>query len=333
MENNLLVPAGHRAIVFKTDISPDLMTDIESSISELTATPVPKTQQDVDAVNRILKTAKSILKVIEAERKKITSELDAEKKSITSAIKEKFYDPLDQVVTLWDQKIIEFQRAELARKEQERIALEEEKKKEQAAIAAEHARITSIKDSISSYKTNALTACANATIDNIDSYIYAASDWEPTADEYFEFLGEMKIVCADVVNAFKKKKIDLERIKELEAINKKAADDAKKKQQEEDAARVLASTKEKEVQQEIQQDILENKLLNSEMGNEFKKAQVSQVSGIMRRWVFEEDTINMSLLPDEFKTFDKAKIKDAISKGARDIPGVVIKQDISNVSR
>jgi hypothetical protein len=41
----------------------------------------------------------------------------------------------------------------------------------------------------------------------------------------------------------------------------------------------------------------------------------------------------MKLLPDEFKTYDEKKIKEAIANGAKEIPGVKIEQKIINQSR
>jgi hypothetical protein len=110
--------------------------------------------------------------------------------------------------------------------------------------------------------------------------------------------------------------------------------DTIKREQDEKAALLKQQALEKAQQEEQQQsENFQNEVANIQMTSELQQSLNTKPANIMERWVFDETTIDMSLLPADFHTFDKAKIKEAIKNGCREIPGVVIRKELSNVSR
>jgi hypothetical protein len=160
------------------------------------------------------------------------------------------------------------------------------------------------------------------TLKNVDENIEIVSAFEINADFYGEHVAEANKIVASGIVMFQKKKASL-----ALAPNACAAHDKFAQEQ-------IAAIEEKQLAaQEEEQEALQSAALNIQMDAELKTAQIGKQKGIAKVWVFEEDTIDLALLPLEFHTFDKAKIKAAIAAGRTEIPGVIIKQDIRNVAR
>jgi hypothetical protein len=328
-----LIPNGSKAIIVRQEFSPEVKNKINELEAKLLSVKAITSQDEAAKANAILKSAKQFEKALLEERKTMTSVLDEEKKSIMDH-QEKIVNVISKLIATINANIVNFQKEEL-RKEQEREVELKKKRDEELRLAQIEAdRKSGIQKKIIDFENSVIRACGDATIGDIDDKIKKLASTKILKEAYMEFLPEAEIMYQNCVTRMSKRKVELMELAELAKKNQEEADRLAKEQEEKNRLEALKHKEQGEEKMSAIKDKESEDKANAQMGYEFKVAVGGEkIKGVQKRWVFDATTIDMSLLPDEYKTFDEKKIKEAISAGAREIPGVNIFQDISNVSK
>lgn len=326
------VPAGSKAIIVRQEFNPEVQKRVDEIELELKNIKAISSQDDAAKANAVLKKAKSFQKTLKEERKFMTNVLDEEKSSLIN-YEERIVGSISALVDIINNRIVDFQKEEL-RKQAELDAIAKKKRDEELEAARKESdRKAGIQKKILDFENSVIKAAGDATIADIDEKIKKLAGTKVLAEAYMEFLPEAEIMYQGCVARLATRKTELLQLAELEKKNKELADQLKKEQEERAAAEALAH---KEKAAETMQNIESERQMdvaNSQMNYEVKVSSKEKIKGVQKRWVFDPAAVDMALLPEEYKTFDAAKIKEAISLGARDIPGLKIYQEVSNVSR
>lgn len=327
-----LVPKGAKGIIVKKEFNLDIKNKIEELTSELQTIGGISSQDDAVKANVSLKKAKTLIKTLSAERLLMTSVLD-EEKADTMSYEKAITENLQNLVNVINNNITIFQTAELEKAKKAQEAIDKKKREELAAAQAETDRIAKIKNLMLEFEKNVLNAIHSSTVKTVDERITQLNTFDFNEKVYQEFLPEAQILLQSLKAKFQERKVELMKLAEAEKTNKEAAEKMRIEQEEKARIEKENQTAKAELVQQETQDQLQESVSNIQMESEFKGAMVPKAKGISLPWVFDEETIDMALLPIEFHTFDKKKIKEAISAGLHEIPGVKIYQKVTNVSR
>jgi hypothetical protein len=327
-----IIPNGSKAIIVRQEFNPEIKNKIEELNIELQGVGAIVSQDSAANANSVLKKAKKLITSLSTERKLMTSVLDDEKDSLMR-YEEKIVNDLERTVVIINTAITNFQKEEL-RKQQEREAELKKQRDEELRLAQEEAnRKASIQTKILNFEKSVIAACASAAISDIDEKIKILASTAIKEEVYMEFLGEAKIMYQNCVTRMNARKVELMELAELAKKNKEAADKLKQDQEEKHKLEAESHNQKSEEVLNIIEEEKQMEVANSQMGYELKVSSGEKVKGVQQRWTFDPTSIDMALLPEEFKTFDEKKIKEAIAAGAREIAGVRIYQDVINVSR
>lgn len=329
---SIVVPAGHKAILIRKEFNPEIVAKISELEAELKTLGGVSTQDDVERINASLKKAKTLIKTIGAERLLIASELKTEQDALIT-MERTAYAELQKMVGTYDKAIVDYQTAKLKKDEEERIRIQKQKDEELKKITDNNNRIARIKSTILEFERNVLNAIHTSTILDVDSKIAHLKNVKLTAATYEEFLPEAEIMYQNVTTKFQERKTELMRLAELEKKNKEAADKMREEQAQKAAIEKEQQEQKAEIQQQELSETLESDVANAQMAAELRGSMITKSKNVMTRYVFDETQVDLKLLPDEYKTYDKAKIQEAINAGLRECPGLVIEPKISNVSR
>jgi DNA repair exonuclease SbcCD ATPase subunit len=328
----IVIPKGAKGIVVMKEFSPQLKSQIEALEHELKSIKAINSDEAAVKANATLAKAKKLITAIENDRKLMTNVLDEEKKD-TMNHEKAIVSILSNLVTIVNKSITDY-KIEEDRKARERQAeIDRQKAEELAKIRDEENRKAKIRGLVINLENNILGAIQKATLSDIDSKIKTLETLTLDPNQYQEFIYE----AIDKVNIgltrAKIRKTELTQLAELEAKNKEAADKMKQEQAERDAkAQQEAAERQKETERQAKEE-KQSAIANVQMGAEFESATMKKPESVQKRWTFEEETIDLAKLPLEYHTFDAAKIKKAISEGARKIEGVNIYQKIVNVAK
>lgn len=327
-----LVPAGNKAIVVRTQISAELAQEVSTLTETLKSMPGISSHAAAENANKVLKKAKTLIKDLEADRKRMDSALN-DQKSENKGLEDSIVNQLTAFVNLVNTNIIAFQKEEDRKAQERQRLIDEQKKKELEAAQAERDRVAKIKNNILEFERNVLNAINSANLADVDTKIDQLSKYKINIETYGEFIGDAQIMYQQCVTKFNDRKTELLKLAELSKKNEEQAAQLKAEQEAKaDQERKVLAEKQRMADEE-KTEAEQSDIANIQMGSELKTAMNTGAKGVMRRWVFEESTVDLALLPLEYHSFDKAKIKEAIAAGAREIPGVNIFQEISNVSR
>ncbi len=329
-----LVPAGSKGIIIKKEFNQEIQTRIEEVTIELQQIKAVTTQEGAAKANVSLKKAKSLINALDAERKLMTSVLDEEKKD-TMSYENSIVSELQAHVTFLNNFLTKFQEEEYKKQQAIEKKIREEKEAEEKKQRDEIARVAKIKNIILEFEKNVMNAIHTATIENVDEKIRHLSNVKLTEATYMEFLPEAQDMYNTCVGRFNVRRGDLINLAKLEAENKEQADKLKAHQLETQQREKKEQQQREIEQQQATETQTQEALSNIQMEAELKTSQLPQQKGVQKRWVFDEENVDMKLLPLEYHTFDKEKIKEAIANGARtgSIPGVIIFEKIINVSK
>lgn len=328
----LVIPKGSKGLIVRKEISPELKASVEAITKQMQTLGGIDSQTAAATANAVLKQAKNLVKELENERKKMDQLLNDEKAD-NKQIEATIVGQLSALVQVVNNNITAFQAAEEKKARERAAELQRKKDEEMAAAQKERDRVANIKSLILKFEGAVLAEVNGATIDTIDSLISRLDAVKISKDVYMEFYDEAeKMYIASKVK-LQTRKEELIKYSELEKQNKEQAD-LLKKQQEEQALKAKQELEEKAEELETQKAEKEmSDVANIQMEHELKISMNTGAKGVQKRWTFDEETIDMSLLPDEFKTFNKEAITKAIANGLYEIPGVNIYQKIINVSR
>lgn len=328
-QTGMVIPAGSKGIIVRTEFNSDASVQINELSAELLQVKSISSQDDAAFANKILAKAKKVIKFLGAERLIMSSVLKAEadnlieyERGIVSELQDT-YDVVTKSVLEYQQKVFE----ENKRKEAE---IQRQKAEQLQAIQAEADRKSEIKTYLLNFEKNVLTAMQNATIDDIDSKIQMLSDIKMTEEDCMEFLPEAEIMYQSCVTKMNARKTELLQLSQAVKTNKAEAERLQAIQEAKAVADSAALARRSEMAQEELADMQQAEISNVQMTAELKSSLKATPKGIAVLWVFDEDNIDLSLLPDEYKTFDKDKIKKAIGAGCREIPGVNVYEKLSN---
>lgn len=327
---SLTAPEGYKPILVKKEFNIEALNKIKELEDELQKITAINTQDDAQKANASLKKAKTIIKTLSAERLQMTSVLDDAKAEIMQY--EKYVvEKLSDQVTAINNAITQFQIREDKRLKEAAEKIEREKQEEIAKQNADIARKKNIQEMIISFEKNVNNAIESATIENIQEKIKQLAGFKFDPETYQEFMSEAKIMYEQSVVKLNNRHVELQEI--FAAKNTPEALELKKQAEER-----IAKEKEEQAQKELElaakiQEESQASASNIQMTSELKQSIQVKQKGISKTWTFEEETIDINLLPLEFHTYDKAKIKEAIAAGRKEIPGVNIFEKIINVSR
>jgi hypothetical protein len=240
---------------------------------------------------------------------------------------------LEKSVAVVNGAITIFQKEEIRKREEESKRLQAERDAELAKAQAETDRKSNIEKLIIDFENGVLKASASATIEDIDEKIAKLATVKFSAEKYMEFLPKAEIMLQQSKTRLSERKAELMQLEQAKKTNKEAAERLAKEQKikAENDASAIQRKSENTLSALVEEQ--QNEVANSQMSYELKVSQTPAIKGVQRPWVFDAENIDMALLPDEYKTFDAAKIKEAIKAGCREIAGVKIYQDTRNVSR
>jgi hypothetical protein len=315
------IPPGCKVIIVKQEFKPEILNQISLAVDELSKIKAVQTVEEAESANTHLKRAKGISKNIETERLLMTSVLDQEKKSIMDYAKG-LTATLDATIAVVTASVTQFQQREAKRIADENAKIQKDRDEKFAKEQKEIREKAEHKQNLLDLERAIVRRGLETTLKNVDENIEIVSAFEINADFYGEHVAEANKIVASGIVMFQKKKASLALAPNACVMHDKASEEA------------IAAIEAKQLAaQEEEQEALQSAALNIQMDAELKTAQIGKQKGIAKVWVFEEDAIDLALLPLEFHTFDKAKIKAAIAAGRTEIPGVIIKQDIRNVAR
>jgi hypothetical protein len=330
--STLVVPVGYKGILVRKEISQELIETVELLTEELKGITAITSQETMDAANAVLKKSKRLIKDLEADRKKMDQILNDEK-SNNAAIENKIVGELAVLTDAVNKSITFFLQEEDRKAKERQRQIEEQRQKELAAAQAERDRVAKIKATFMQFENNVLNAINTATLADIDQKITTMNTVVMPEVTFQEFLPEAEIKYNELKAKFLAKKTDLLRLADLESKNKEQAAQLAEQQrlQAEAEAKALEERQRQQLEEQREKEL--NDTANIQMEAELKTALSGTVQGGAKVWKFDETTVDLSLLPIEYHTFDAKKIKEAITAGAREIPGVRIFQEIRNVSR
>jgi len=327
-----IVPAGSKGIIIRTTISPELVAEVAEVTLKLQTVAGITDQATATEANKILKRAKALVKDLESDRKRMDGPLNAIKAE-NKAAEDTIIANLQELALVVNQNITRFQAAEEEKARKRAAELEAARQAELQAAANERARVAKIKDMILAFERNCLNAMQTATVEDIDKKITQLAAVKLSPEVYQEFTPEAEELLITLKAQFQTRKSELTRLAVLQKENAEMAAELAAKQAQEAAERAaeLKAKQEKEAEERADKEL--NDTANIQMGHELKTSLNTGAKGVQKRWTFDEDTIDMTLLPAEYLTYDKAKITAAIAAGLHEIPGVNIYQKIINVSR
>ncbi len=325
----MLIPQGSEAVIVKMEFNPEVKERISNLELELKKIPGITSQADVEKANATLKKAKGLIKSLEAEGLVMRSGLK-EKSDAIIAYERNVMSDLAGMVKVINDSIVTFQIADTARIKAINDKIEADKKEALDKANAEIKRKADIQNSILEFERNCINNIASATTSNIQERIKQLVAFNFDIAEMAEFLSDAVSVKKKCIDLFHDRMIELKDI-ERASGEKKAELEAAAKLNQEQADKDLAEKTEATNEAIQKEELIAATSVQQE--SELKVSMIKKQSGLSRPWTFDEDTIDLSLLPDEFKTYDKAKIKEAIKSGRYEIPGINIYQKHTNVSR
>lgn len=328
----LPVVTNGKQIIVQTEFDQGLKTKIAVLVEELQKTPAITSQEAVVKANETLSKSKKMIDFIDEQRKQMTSVLDQEKKSIMNYQKA-IVGELETLTTTINRSIIEFQKEEDRKAKVIAAEIEKKKQAELLKIQAEQARVNKITNLILDFENSVSVASANATIKDIDDKIKKLNSVIIKEEIYMEFFGEAQVMYQRCVTVLANRKTELLELQNLKSKNEDQARQLEEQQKQNAILQAEAVENKKAQAKKEQEEKEQNEIANLQMESELKTAMIEKPSNVMRRWSFDKETVDISLLPLEFHTFDEKKIKEAIKQGAREIPGIVICEELSNVSR
>ncbi len=331
-ERTVIVPVGSELIIFNKQFAPSLITELEEIETAIESIKPIASQDDVVSANEVLKKGQRFAKKFEDERKAMGDVLKQHTDELLS-IQKKVLSKLIESIGNKNNEIVIFQKAWQKEQDEKAAKILKEQQAETARIQAENKRKQDILNLISQFESNVLNAISTATIETIDNSILHFDNFKIKEDVYMEYYQQALELQASLKIKFATRKAELERVAQLEKINKEAADKMKADQ----AAQALKDKEEAEQRNAEQtaeaSEQAASDIANVQMATELKTSVLPTSKNVMKRWVFDAGSVDMAALPLEYHTFDESKIKAAIAAGARSIPGVRIFEEISNVKR
>jgi hypothetical protein len=327
-----IVPKGSKGIIINKELSQELQISVNEVITQMQSIPGITSQETATTANAILKRAKNLVKDIENERKKMDQLLNDEKAD-NKAIEASIVGQLAALVQVVNNNITRFQEAEEAKAKAKALELQRIKDEEMAKAQQERDRVSKIKGLILKFESEVILHAQNATIDTIDTLIAQLKGASLSAEVYQEFHNDALKMYQESMERMEARKVELVKYAELERTNKAQAEELKAQQEakaKKDAEELAAKNEAIEVAKQEQEM---SDAANIQMEHELKTSMNTGAKGVQKRWTFDEESIDMSLLPDEFKTYDKEAITKAIASGRYQIDGVKIYQKIINTSR
>jgi len=326
------VPAGSDIIIYSKNFAPSLLTELEVLVTSIEALTPVNSQADVESQNSLLKNASRFCKKFEDERKAMGEPL----KEVTDELMQIQKSTLSEIIELIADKnteIVNFQKAEAKRAAEKAAQIQKERDAEILAAQNENKRKQDILNLINQFETNTLNVINGATIETIDGIINTYTGFKVKESTYMEYMPQILSLQKDLQFKLMYRKEDLQKLADLEKTNKLQADQLRLQQEQQaardkEAATQRAATQAAEADEQAQSDIA-----NTVMQSELKTSSMPIQKNVMKKWVFDADNVDMAALPLEYHTFDAVKIQAAITAGARNIPGVVIEERISNVKR
>jgi hypothetical protein len=328
----VMVPPGRKLIVFKKEFAPALLNELSELESAIGMLKPVTSQEDVANVNSVLKKGSKYLKKFDEQRKEMGEALTVYKDELLQDQKH-LLAKLSELIKTKDTEIVTFQREEDRKAKEKQAQIQRDKDAEISAANKEKERVNGILNLISNFESSTLRAISECDINTIDTLGIRISDLIPSHSVYMEYSDQATQVKSDLLTRIASRKEELIQLEHMKASNAKAAEELAK-QQKEQADKIAQDAKDRAAdQQQAVLDQAASNIANSQMHAEFKTNVMPAAKNVMKRWVFDLAGIDMSLLPAEYHTPDADKIKAAIAAGARDIPGVRITEEISNVKR
>lgn len=326
------IPAGSELIIFNKEFAPSLIAELEEIEIAIDSIKPISTQEDVVDANAILKKGQRFAKKFEDERKAMGDVLKQHADELLLIQKRTLANLITKVENK-NNEIVIFQRNWQKEQDEKAAKILKDQQAETARINAENKRKQDILNLLSQFESNVLNAISSATIETIDNLILGFDSFKVKEESYQEYFQQALELQASLKIKFATRKSELSRLAELEKINKDAADKLKEQQAAQAEADKTAAADRIAQQQADANEQAQSDLSNSQMHTELKTSVLPSAKNVMKRWVFDAETIDMAALPLEYHTFDVAKIKADIAAGCRDIPGVRIYEEISNVKR
>jgi hypothetical protein len=328
----VVVPAGHEVIIFRKDFAPELITELETHVASISALKPVTSQADVEAQNTLLKNASRFMTKFETERKAMGEPL----KSVTDELLQIQKNTLAEILQLVSDKnteIVNFQKAEAKKAAALAAEIQKQKDKEIQDAKNEATRKQNILNLIAQFESNVLNAIATSTIDTIDNLILGFDNFKLKQESYMEFLPQAEAMQKELKIKFTNRKSELQKLADLEKTNKLQADQLRLQQEQQANADKQAALDRNAEQVAAVEEQAQSDIANTTMQAEFKTSVMPVAKNVMKKWGFDTENVDMAALPLEYHTFDKVKIDAAIAQGARNIPGILIEQRISNVKK
>lgn len=323
---SITVPSAE--VTTAPNFNPALVTQINVLEHELLSIKAIQDQEDADKANAVLKKSKQLIVSINTERKMLTAPLDAAKKQIME-YESKIVGKLQNLTEAVNESVRQFLLREQKHRQEAEAKIEADKQAELMRQNALIERERALRDKLFAFESDVNHAINSATVHNISEKIDFLKRIQITGKAWAEYVHDAEMLREKLLDKMMARSAELYKAEKLAGPEReRQAAEAAIRQAEEASALQEKRMAEAQAAHEAQQAAA----IALQQEAEWKQAAQGKQRGT-KRWVFDEETIDLALLPAEFHTFDKAKIKAAIAEGRTDIPGVKIYQDIINVSR
>lgn len=328
----VLIPPGHEVIIYKKSFSPNLIHELDLLTTSIQALKPVESQDDVVAQNTVLKNASRFMKRFEEERKAMAEPV----KSVDAELLQFQKTTLATISNLVENKnteIVNFQKAEAKRIADQEAEIKKQRDAEILAAQKENQRKQNILNLLAQFENNVMHQVSIATIDTVDNIIKGYDLFKIKEESYQEYTSQAIELQKNLRVRLVNRKAELEKIAELEKTNALQAEQLRLQQEQQVENEKQAAAERIKQQQEEANEQAQSDIANAQMQAEFHSSHIPTQKNVMKKWTFDSANVDIAALPLEYHTFDESKIQAAINAGARNIPGVVIEQKISNVKK
>lgn len=320
MENKLILTEDLKqqlqgapgVLFYSTELRPELIERIKSIEVKLLEVKAVTDQASADAANAVLKEAKGLVKTVEAEAldaRRPFNEIAAQIKSAET----KALSNISTMVSRWNSALTEFA------KEQERKRLEREaqiRREAEEKAKAETDRVNSIISLKNKFYADAIrTINGIQTVEEAEQKKNNLVNLKFSESAYQEYLPQMEELRPELLERIEAKRLSI--VNQIEIDTKAQQEELERIQAEGEAEKTHATM---------------NVLANTEMEASLKTSLVEGAKSVQKRWKLK-GVLDITKVPIEYLQVNEKAVSEAIKNGNYSIPGLIIEQEISNVSR
>jgi hypothetical protein len=313
-------------IIYSKELPAELKTKLDDVTDRLKSVKAITDEATAESANKTLAEGKRLIKKIQDEALELRRPMNTAADDVI-LFEKKTIEDLQAIVKVVNDNIVTFKKLQ---DEIKKKADEELKRQAQEKAAKETERINRIFALIGKVRENIVNKLAEiTTVEACDEAIKKLNGTNFDASKYEEFLPNVQKVKTEMLAKLEEKKTKLQEaidnMEETGEVIDKVIEEVKQE------GESLAARVDFDNNKELEETKL-NALQNIQMETELKTSVLKGAKSASRPWIYQgiED---ITKVPAEFFSVDEAKVKAAIKAGRYSIPGLIIEQDLRNISR